>query len=110
MHARMWPLVAGAALGLSLSASRAEAQDSLRVASPDGKNTVTVHVRDGGLYYAVSRNGQPVPFDAEKVSQSLDAPEVKVDLSCGRLGKAEATCWTCDLSKEYVTINGDYHT
>ena len=60
MHDRMWPLLAGAALGLGLFAGRADAQDSLRVASPDGKNTVTVHVREGGLYYAVSRNGQPV--------------------------------------------------
>jgi glutamate N-acetyltransferase/amino-acid N-acetyltransferase len=58
---------------------------------------------------AVFRNGQPVPFDAEKVSESLKAPEVRVELSC-RLGKSDATCWTCDLSKEYVTINADYHT
>ena len=57
----------------------------------------------------VFRNGQPVPFDAERVSESLRAPEVRADLSC-RLGKAEASCWTCDLSKDYVTINADYHT
>ena len=37
------------------------------------------------------------------------APEVIVRLSCG-LGKASGVCWTCDLSKEYVTINADYHT
>jgi len=58
---------------------------------------------------AVFRNGQPVPFDAEKVSASLSAAEVRAELSC-RLGTGEATCWTCDLSKEYVTINADYHT
>ena len=57
----------------------------------------------------VFRAGQPLKFDAEKVSRSLAAPEVKVILDC-RLGKAEATCWTCDLSKDYVTINADYHT
>lgn len=57
----------------------------------------------------VFRNGQPVAFDAEKVSASLDASEVRVELNC-RLGQSEATCWTCDLSKEYVTINADYHT
>jgi glutamate N-acetyltransferase/amino-acid N-acetyltransferase len=57
----------------------------------------------------VFRNGQPVPFDAERVSDALKAPEVRVELSC-RLGKADATCWTCDFSKEYVTINADYHT
>ena len=57
----------------------------------------------------VFRAGQPVKFDAEKVSKSLKAAEVKVDLAC-KLGTAEATCWTCDLSKDYVTINADYHT
>jgi glutamate N-acetyltransferase/amino-acid N-acetyltransferase len=57
----------------------------------------------------VFRNGQPVGFDAPAVSQLLQAPEVQVDLAC-RLGKAQSTCWTCDLSKQYVTINADYHT
>ncbi len=57
----------------------------------------------------VFRNGQPVPFDAEKTSALLKAPQVTAELSC-RSGTGEATCWTCDLSKEYVTINADYHT
>jgi glutamate N-acetyltransferase/amino-acid N-acetyltransferase len=57
----------------------------------------------------VFRNGQPVAFDGAKVSASLNAPEVTVDLTC-RLGKHDATIWTCDLSKDYVTINADYHT
>ena len=57
----------------------------------------------------VFRGGQPVAFDAAKVSQALNTVEVRVELNC-RLGTGEATCWTCDLSKEYVTINADYHT
>jgi glutamate N-acetyltransferase/amino-acid N-acetyltransferase len=57
----------------------------------------------------VFRNGQPVPFDDAAVSESLRAKEVVAELHC-RTGKAEATCWTCDLSKDYVTINADYHT
>jgi glutamate N-acetyltransferase/amino-acid N-acetyltransferase len=57
----------------------------------------------------VFRNGRPAPFDGPKVSQSLAAPEVQVELAC-RLGDAQSTCWTCDLSKEYVTINAEYHT
>ena len=32
---------------------------------------------------------------------------VKVDIG---LGKGKATVWTCDLTKEYVTINGDYRS
>jgi glutamate N-acetyltransferase/amino-acid N-acetyltransferase len=57
----------------------------------------------------VFRNGQPVPFDDAKVSESLGTKEVVAELNC-RLGKFDATCWTCDLSKDYVTINADYHT
>ena len=57
----------------------------------------------------VFKNGQPAPFDAEKLSEMLKVPEVKAELSC-RMGKSDATVWTCDLSKEYVTINADYHT
>jgi glutamate N-acetyltransferase/amino-acid N-acetyltransferase len=57
----------------------------------------------------VFRAGQPVAFDAARASASLAAAEVVAELSCG-LGTADATVWTCDLSKEYVTINADYHT
>jgi glutamate N-acetyltransferase/amino-acid N-acetyltransferase len=55
------------------------------------------------------RRGQPVPFDPAAVSRALASAEVVVNLSCGA-GKADATVWTCDLSKDYVTINADYHT
>ena len=57
----------------------------------------------------VFRSGRPVPFDAGKVSATLAAPEVLVKLDC-RLGDQSTTVWTCDFSKEYVTINADYHT
>jgi glutamate N-acetyltransferase/amino-acid N-acetyltransferase len=58
---------------------------------------------------AVFRAGRPLTFDAARVSKSLAAAEVDIDLDCNA-GSAAATVWTCDLSKEYVTINADYHT
>ena len=57
----------------------------------------------------VFRRGVPLPFDAAAASRSLDQKEVIAHLACG-LGTGEATVWTCDLSREYVTINADYHT
>ena len=57
----------------------------------------------------VFRRGRPLLFDAKALSSALDAPEVKVRLTCN-LGKGSATVWTCDLSKDYITINADYHT
>ncbi|WP_112723660.1 bifunctional glutamate N-acetyltransferase/amino-acid acetyltransferase ArgJ [Rhizobium mayense] len=43
---------------------------------------------------------------ASNVMKQQDIP-VKVDLG---LGKGRATVWTCDLTKEYVAINGDYRS
>ncbi|HEX2203157.1 MAG TPA: glycoside hydrolase family 97 protein [Longimicrobium sp.] len=57
MHRRLRALVPLVMLGAAIPAA---AQDTLRVASPDGKNVVTVGVREGGLYYAVRRNGDDV--------------------------------------------------
>jgi glutamate N-acetyltransferase/amino-acid N-acetyltransferase len=57
----------------------------------------------------VFRAGRPAKFDAPAVSAALKQPEVTVDLNC-RMGRHSATVWTCDLSKDYVTINADYHT
>jgi glutamate N-acetyltransferase/amino-acid N-acetyltransferase len=57
----------------------------------------------------VFRNGTPMKFDSAKVSAALRASEVTAELKCGG-GMGHATIWTCDLSKEYVTINADYHT
>ena len=58
---------------------------------------------------AVFRRGRPLAFNATTISRSLAAKEVVVDLACN-IGDANATVWTCDLSKDYVTINADYHT
>jgi glutamate N-acetyltransferase/amino-acid N-acetyltransferase len=57
----------------------------------------------------VFRKGRPLVFDAHALSKKIDAKEVQIHLSCG-LGKSHATVWTCDLSREYITINADYHT
>lgn len=57
----------------------------------------------------VFRHGQPVPFDAARVSRLLKSTEVVIHLSSGA-GKFTSMCWTCDLSKQYVAINADYHT
>lgn len=57
----------------------------------------------------VFTRGRPAEIDREALSAALTFHEVQVVLTCN-LGKHEATCWTCDLSKDYVTINADYHT
>jgi glutamate N-acetyltransferase/amino-acid N-acetyltransferase len=48
-------------------------------------------------------------YDEGKVSAYMknDAIEMRVDIG---VGKARAKVWTCDLTKEYVAINGDYRS
>jgi glutamate N-acetyltransferase / amino-acid N-acetyltransferase len=60
-------------------------------------------------YLEVCVDGAGIPFSEEKAKLVLGAQEVSilVDLGCG---KAQATAWGCDLSYEYVKINGDYRT
>jgi len=57
----------------------------------------------------VFKNGQPTKFDAAKASAIISQKEhvITVDLGAGRYSDF---CYGCDLSKEYVTINADYHT
>jgi glutamate N-acetyltransferase/amino-acid N-acetyltransferase len=57
----------------------------------------------------VFRNGRPVKFDPKKVSKIISQKEHKITVNLGA-GKHSDFCYGCDLSKDYVTINADYHT
>jgi glutamate N-acetyltransferase/amino-acid N-acetyltransferase len=61
-------------------------------------------------YLEVCSGGAGVPFSEEKAKLVLGAQEVSVLVDLGGPGAAEATAWGCDLSYEYVRINGDYRT
>ena len=55
------------------------------------------------------RDGFVQPFSEEKAAAIL--AEKLVRFSCDmKMGTAEATAWGCDLTHEYVTINGDYRS
>jgi len=53
--------------------------------------------------------GAPAPTPSAELAAAMAARQVSLRLDLG-LGDARATIWTCDLSKEYVAINADYHT
>jgi len=53
--------------------------------------------------------GQPAETPPDALAAQMARPEVVLTLDLG-LGEAEATVWTCDLSKDYVEINAEYHT
>ncbi|MDP6545512.1 MAG: bifunctional glutamate N-acetyltransferase/amino-acid acetyltransferase ArgJ [Phycisphaerae bacterium] len=57
----------------------------------------------------VFKRGVPTKFNARSVSKYLASNEVEVVCDL-RLGKGSFTALTCDLSRDYITINADYHT
>jgi glutamate N-acetyltransferase/amino-acid N-acetyltransferase len=48
-------------------------------------------------------------YDEAKMSAYMKNPELEVTVDVG-VGRASATVWTCDLTKRYVEINGDYRS
>lgn len=58
---------------------------------------------------AVCRAGAAVGFDEDEALQALRQPEVTVAVDL-HVGDREATVWTCDLTYEYVRINGEYRS
>jgi len=57
----------------------------------------------------VFKNGGPAKFDAKKASKVVSQIEHTITVNLG-VGKATDFCYGCDLSREYVRINADYHT
>jgi len=57
---RVIPGIVGMAAAGAVLTTVAAAQPSLRVASPDGRNVVTVSVRQGTLWYSLDRQGKPL--------------------------------------------------
>ncbi len=66
----------------------------------------TVHV--GGVL--LFEHGLPHDEAAPRAAEHLKQADVRLDVSLGTGGAAAATIWTCDLSAEYVRINGEYRT
>ena len=57
----------------------------------------------------VCKAGEALDFDEDIAKQVLTQPEVEILVSLNE-GDGEATCWGCDLTYDYVKINGDYRT
>jgi glutamate N-acetyltransferase / amino-acid N-acetyltransferase len=83
-----------------------------RVAMALGKSSARVVA--GKLRICIAGNtvfarGIPTRFDPAAVSRAMQDQTVVIDCSLG-LGSGEFTALTCDLSREYIAINADYHT
>jgi glutamate N-acetyltransferase / amino-acid N-acetyltransferase len=65
-------------------------------------------VRVGGVL--LFENGLPHDEAAPQAAEHLKGRTIDIDIDLGSTGGARATIWTCDLSAEYVRINGEYRT
>ena len=54
-------------------------------------------------------NGAGIEFSEELAKEILLEKEITINIELNS-GKASATAWGCDLTYEYVKINGDYRT
>ena len=58
---------------------------------------------------AVCKNGAGIDFSEEKATEILLEDEIEILINLNS-GSASATAWGCDLTYDYVRINGDYRT
>ena len=57
----------------------------------------------------VCRAGLTVPMDEDDMLRRFEEPEIDITVDL-HSGDAHTRVWTCDLTHDYVTINGDYRT
>lgn len=70
---------------------------------------VDLYFRSAKGTIATLKKGTPVVFDEAKAKEILLEKEVEVLVKLGE-GEGEAKAWGCDLTYEYVRINGDYRS
>ena len=58
---------------------------------------------------AVCKNGSGIDFSEELAKKILTENEIQILINLNS-GSASATAWGCDLTYDYVKINGDYRT
>ena len=64
-------------------------------------------VKFGGI--TIFDCGVGAQYDSEALVKVMRENDIVIDIELN-LGDSDATVWTCDLSYEYVKINGEYHT
>ena len=72
-------------------------------------NRVDVAFRSAKGTIHVCKNGAGIEFSEEIAKEILLEKEIEILVGCGE-GPGTATAWGCDLTYDYVKINGDYRT
>lgn len=64
-------------------------------------------VKFGGI--TIFANGTSATYDEKALAHVMKEKDIVIDIELN-MGQEDATVWSCDLSYEYVKINGEYHT
>ena len=83
-----------------------------RVAMAIGKSGCELDQSKFDITFAgipVCSAGAAMGFDEDAALEALSADEVDIDVDL-HLGEGAATVWTCDLTYDYVRINGEYRS
>jgi len=72
-------------------------------------DTVDIAFVSGAGEITVCENGRGLPFDEALAKKILTEHDLTIDISM-KSGAAECTCWGCDITYDYIKINGDYRT
>lgn len=77
-----------------------------KAGEPADRDLLTISFGD----VMVAQNGERVAdYNEEAATRIMQANEINITVDIG-LGSGKAKVWTCDLTKEYVAINGDYRS
>ena len=60
-------------------------------------------------YIEVCKDGEPLKFNEKKARSILEDDEITIIVDL-QMGDARANAWGCDLTYEYVRINGSYRS
>ena len=66
-------------------------------------------IADDDYGLKIFSSGTPTDYEEKQAAEIMSAASIYITLDCG-LGTAGATVWTCDISHDYITINGDYRS
>ncbi|MGN1095983.1 MAG: bifunctional glutamate N-acetyltransferase/amino-acid acetyltransferase ArgJ [Eubacteriales bacterium] len=72
-------------------------------------NSIDVSFESRAGRVDVCKNGAGIDFSEDEAKDVLSEKEINVIISLG-MGDKSATAWGCDLTYDYVKINGDYRT
>jgi glutamate N-acetyltransferase/amino-acid N-acetyltransferase len=70
---------------------------------------VSIKFHNGSRSIILMQDGTPIQFDEELALKILKENEITVELLL-KEGTGKAIAWGCDLSYDYVRINGDYRS